>query len=85
MKAYVVTRSDIERCPVRALHVDHYRADGSCKCRVMWRWECSCGKHGRFYRDGNLAVLFGERHANRSRYGHAVRLTDNRGRKHGAI
>jgi hypothetical protein len=29
---------------------------------TLYRYRCFCGQTGRGYKDGNLAVVFGERH-----------------------
>ena len=38
-RTFVISSSDIERCPVRSLSPRHYREDGSCLCgsRVYFR------------------------------------------------
>jgi hypothetical protein len=32
MRAFVIRRSDMLRCPTRRLDVQHFRADGVCRC-----------------------------------------------------
>lgn len=32
MRAFTVTRAQIDACPVRSLLPEHYRDDGTCRC-----------------------------------------------------
>lgn len=31
-RVFVVKCSDIERCPIKSLHPQHYQDDGTCRC-----------------------------------------------------
>lgn len=33
MRSFTITSRDIQRCPIRSMLVEHYRADGTCHCK----------------------------------------------------